>query len=194
MFLSPYTSGSNTWRFYSHSILFLYQHMVIPQRFLSVSILRYSPPLLAQQPLLGQDLYTVKISRSHSDTPHSLGLLWISNQLVAETSTWQHTSHTTEDIHVPGVIRTRNPSKRTAADQHLNPRGHWDRRIKIWLSKFESSKADWCTCQYCCVRYLIWKTLWIYDSTEYVSRGNLNLRKDNNIYSSTLLSTRWQHA
>jgi len=28
-------------------------------------------------------------SRSHSDTPHSIGLLWKSNQPDAETSTWQ---------------------------------------------------------------------------------------------------------
>jgi hypothetical protein len=30
-------------------------------------------------------------------------------------------------IHAPGGIRTRNPSKRTAADPRLRPRGHWDR-------------------------------------------------------------------
>ena len=30
------------------------------------------------------------------------------------------------DIHVPGGIRTRNPSKRAAADQRFTSRGHWD--------------------------------------------------------------------
>jgi len=34
-------------------------------------------------------------SLSHSDTPHSIGLLWTSDQLVAETSTWQNTTLTT---------------------------------------------------------------------------------------------------
>jgi hypothetical protein len=33
----------------------------------------------------------VEVSRSHSDTPHSVGLLWTSDRPVAETSTWQHT-------------------------------------------------------------------------------------------------------
>jgi hypothetical protein len=30
-------------------------------------------------------------------------------------------------IHAPGGIRSRNPSKRVAADQHLRLRDHWDR-------------------------------------------------------------------
>jgi hypothetical protein len=34
----------------------------------------FSP--LAQQPLVGQLLIIVEASRSHSDTPHSVGLLW----------------------------------------------------------------------------------------------------------------------
>jgi hypothetical protein len=34
-------------------------------------------------------------SRSHTlDTPYSVGLLWTRDQLVAETSTWQHTTLT----------------------------------------------------------------------------------------------------
>jgi hypothetical protein len=37
----------------------------------------------------------------------------------------QHSQET--DIHAPGGIRSRNPSKRTAADPRLRPRGHWDR-------------------------------------------------------------------
>ena len=32
------------------------------------------------------------------------------------------------NIHDPGRIRTHNPSKRTAADPRLRPRGHWDRQ------------------------------------------------------------------
>jgi hypothetical protein len=32
------------------------------------------------------------------------------------------------NIHVPGGIRTRNPSKRAAAYRRRRPRGHWDRR------------------------------------------------------------------
>jgi hypothetical protein len=69
------------------------------------------------------------------DTPQSVGLLWTSDQLVAETSTWQHTTNTT-DIHAPCGIRTHNPSKRAAEDPRLRPRGHWDRQISYlgWLN------------------------------------------------------------
>jgi hypothetical protein len=47
---------------------------------------------MVQQPLVGQGLLTVEASRSHSDTPHSVGLLWTRDQADAETSTWQHTN------------------------------------------------------------------------------------------------------
>ena len=33
------------------------------------------------------------------------------------------------DIHAPSGIRTRNPSKRAAADPHNTPRGHRDRPV-----------------------------------------------------------------
>jgi hypothetical protein len=36
---------------------------------------------------VGQGLLIHEFSRSHSDTPQSVGLLWMSDQLVAETST-----------------------------------------------------------------------------------------------------------
>jgi len=39
-----------------------------------------------QQPLLGQGILIIEAS-SHSDTPHSVGLLWAGNQPDAETST-----------------------------------------------------------------------------------------------------------
>jgi hypothetical protein len=45
---------------------------------------------VVQQPLVGQDLLIIKASRSHSNTPHSVGLLWMSGQPNAETCTWQH--------------------------------------------------------------------------------------------------------
>jgi hypothetical protein len=44
---------------------------------------------LAQQPppQVGQDLHIIEASRSHSDTPRSVGLLWTSGQPDTETST-----------------------------------------------------------------------------------------------------------
>jgi hypothetical protein len=80
-------------------------------------------------PPLGQGLLIVKDSLSHSDAPQSVGLLWTGNQLVAETSTRQHTTLTT-NIHVRSEIRTRNLSRLAAADPRLRPRGHWDGRMR----------------------------------------------------------------
>jgi hypothetical protein len=42
--------------------------------------------LVAKQPLVGQDLLIISASRSHSDTPHSGGLLWTSGQPDAQAS------------------------------------------------------------------------------------------------------------
>ena len=67
---------------------------------------------MAQVPLAGQGLLIIKASRSHSDTPHTVGRLWTSNQPDAETSLPDTTQHSKErDIHAPGGIRTRNTSK-----------------------------------------------------------------------------------
>ena len=60
-------------------------------------ILRSDPPpwalvtgiffTMAQEPLVVQGLLIIKCSKLHSDTPHSVGLLWTSDQPDAETST-----------------------------------------------------------------------------------------------------------
>jgi len=55
--------------------------------------------------LLGQGLLIIEAARLHIDTPHS-----------------QET-----DIHDPGGIRTRNPSKLAATDTRLRSQDHWDR-------------------------------------------------------------------
>jgi hypothetical protein len=43
------------------------------------------------------------------DAPQSVGVLWTSDQFAAETSTWQHTTHTT-NTYAPGRIRTHDRS------------------------------------------------------------------------------------
>jgi len=46
---------------------------------------------------------------THSDAPQSVGHLWTSDQLVAETSTWQHTTLTTDKYPRPPVgFETKN--------------------------------------------------------------------------------------
>jgi hypothetical protein len=49
---------------------------------------------VAQHTLLGQDLLIIEKSRSHSDTPHSVGLLWTSDKPIPETYIWQNTTLT----------------------------------------------------------------------------------------------------
>jgi len=63
-------------------------------------------------------------SITHTDAPQSVRLFWASDHIDAESSTWQHTTFTT-DFHATGGIRTHNLSRRAVADLHLTPRGHW---------------------------------------------------------------------
>jgi hypothetical protein len=64
--------------------------------------------------LMSLGLLTVEVSRSHSDTPHSVGLFWTSDRPVAETSTWQHTT----------LTRDRHPCRRWDSNpQSQQPRG-----------------------------------------------------------------------
>ena len=65
---------------------------------------------------MGQGPLIHEVSRSHT------GILWTSDQLVAETNI-QHSQQT--NIHAPGGIRTHNLSRRAAAELRLRPRGHW---------------------------------------------------------------------
>jgi hypothetical protein len=37
------------------------------------------------------------------------------------------------DLHVPGLIRTRDSIKRAVAHPRLRPRGHWDRRTFVFI-------------------------------------------------------------
>ena len=69
---------------------------------------------------------------THNDAPQSLGLLWTSDQLVAETSTWQHTTLTT-NIDAPAGIRTHDLSGWAAENLRLRPRGYWDRHFSVYL-------------------------------------------------------------
>ena len=86
---------------------------------------------------------------THSVThTHSIWFLWTSDQLVTDTSNWQHTQQSQErDTHAPDRIRTPNPSNRHAADPRLRPRGHRGRQfinsdwIRIIKSKYCKNKS-----------------------------------------------------
>ena len=62
-------------------------------------------------------------------------LLRTGDQLVAETSTWQHTTlNNTQTSMSPGGIETHDLKRPAAADLRLRPRGHWDRFTTRLLS------------------------------------------------------------
>ena len=101
----------------------------VRQLYMTLGVYRLTVPsiyILAQQsPSWPGSPYPRGFWITHNDAPQSLRPLLISD-LVAETSTWQHTTLTTE-IHAPGGIRTHKLSRRAVADLRLRPRGHWDR-------------------------------------------------------------------
>ena len=83
---------------------------------------------MAQHPLLGQDPLIITVSRSHSDTPFSVGLLWTSDQPDAQTPLLDNKQHSEEgDLHASRRIRTRNPKNPATAEPRLIPRGHRNR-------------------------------------------------------------------
>ena len=83
-------------------------------------------------------LFNAEVWRSHSDTPHSVGLLWTSNQPDTETSTHNRQHPQEADILAPGGFRSRNPGKRAIANAGIRPRGHRDRQ------KFRISISIYC--------------------------------------------------
>jgi len=62
---------------------------------------------MGQQPPSSHGLLFIKVSLSHSDTPPSVEFLWTSDQPDAGTSTWQHTTLTTDKD--PKPQRDSNP-------------------------------------------------------------------------------------
>jgi len=74
---------------------------------------------MVQHPLVGQGLLTSVASRSYSDTSQSVGLLRTSDQTVAETSTWQHTTFTMDRLPCPQ--RDSNPQSQKAMRRRPTP-------------------------------------------------------------------------
>jgi hypothetical protein len=74
---------------------------------------------MARQPPVGQGLLIIEASRSQSDTPHSIGLLWTSDQPDAETSTWQYNTHKRQILTPPRSDS--KPQSQQAAVSRLRP-------------------------------------------------------------------------
>ena len=98
------------------------------------------------KPPVGQDLFIIEASPSHTNTPHSVGLLWTSDQPDAETYTSQHTTLPRDNIRAPGGIRTRNPSKRGAADPCLISANNIYNDINMWGTEEYHETVSFISC------------------------------------------------
>jgi len=79
---------------------------------------------------MGQGPLIHVVSRSHSTKHHPV----TSDQLVAQISTCQHITFTT-DILAHGGLRTHKLSRRAAADLRLRPSGRCDQHRGDYLDK-----------------------------------------------------------
>jgi hypothetical protein len=93
-----------------------------------ILLLVFQFPFFDLTAIVDQGLLIVEALRSHSDTPHSVGLLWMSDQPEAEPlpNNTQHSQQTY--ILAFGRIRNRSLSKRATANPCLRRRGLWHRR------------------------------------------------------------------
>ena len=83
---------------------------------------------MTQQPPVGQNLIIIEDSLSHSHTPHSVGLLWKSDQPDQELYLTKQNAQNRE-FYAPDGIRTHNLSRPAAANPRLRPRGLWEWRV-----------------------------------------------------------------
>jgi len=58
---------------------------------------------MAQQPPVGQGLLIFEASRSHSDTPHWVGILWTSDQPDGAISIWQNSTLNNRQVSIPAA-------------------------------------------------------------------------------------------
>jgi len=84
---------------------------------------------MAQHPV-GQDLLIIESSLSHWLRHTTLCRIpldeWSARLKRPQRDNIRHSQEA--DIHVPGRIRTRNPSKQAASDTRFRPGRYWDQR------------------------------------------------------------------
>jgi hypothetical protein len=100
------------------------------------------------KPLAGFSLLILEVSRSHI-MHNTVGRTpldeWSARRKDLYLTYTQHSQQT--NIHAPGGIRTRNPSRRATADPRLRPLGHWDR----WLWYHSVFKSVQCYALFNCL-------------------------------------------
>jgi hypothetical protein len=130
---------------------------------------------------------------------HLVGLLWASDQSVAETSTWQHTT-LTKDRH-PCPRRDSNPQVSAAANPTPRQRGHLDRPellLHLPVSSFHMiiliqircvSSIVWhLPCRYCGVFFCK-----IHKTFTHIPRSNIAQIKNSALCSECVSCVCWLH-
>jgi len=103
--------------------------------FLYKRIITFFSPMFRQH-LVGQNFLIIKASRSHSDTPHSTGFLWMGDRPDAETSSWLQTTVTRERYPwLPAGFIPAIPASHCPQAQRLRPRGHRNLLLFLWYNK-----------------------------------------------------------
>ena len=100
---------------------------------------------VTQQPLTVQDLLNIQVSRSYSETPVLIGVLWTRDQPDVETSTSQHTTLKQTEVNAPHPRWDSNPQW-APAGPCLRPRGQWGRAYHPWpcvTLHLSHSRSDW---------------------------------------------------
>jgi len=90
---------------------------------------------MTQQPLVDQSLIIIEVSRSPSDAPHSAGLLWTGDQPDAQTSTWEHTTFTTQRLSCPR--RDSKPQSQQVSGRRSTPE---TARLMGWAFLFHTAQ------------------------------------------------------
>jgi len=97
---------------------------------------------------VGQGLLIHEVSRSHNDVPHSVGLLWTSDQSVAETSTCTtdntHNKHPYHQLEFEPTISAGERPKTHFLDRAATGIGIQKvRKRKIIMCNCFSDRASW---------------------------------------------------
>jgi hypothetical protein len=69
---------------------------------------------------VGLDFLIVEVPPSHSDTPHSVGLLWTNDQLLAETT---HNTHNRQISMSPAGFKTAIPARQRPQTHAIDSAG-----------------------------------------------------------------------
>jgi hypothetical protein len=127
-------------------------------------------------------LFIVEVSRSHSDTPLSVGLLWTSDRPFAEASTWQHTTVTRDKqpcLRVDSNTESKSASSRRPT-QKARPLESVLFTVRLCLSVLGS--GVWSSiCVFICVHehtfVHVTKNSYISNSSQFLKRSSIDPRR-----------------